>query len=203
MNSEDLFGIERGLRLQGVRRIAGVDEAGRGPLAGPVVAAAAVFGPDVHVPGVRDSKLLSPGRREELFGEIMRRAEHVGVGIVHEGTIDRVNILNATFLAMEQAVGALPVAPDLLLVDGNRFRAGAVPYRTIVGGDRRCFSIAAASIVAKVTRDRLMAEYDRLYPGYGFLRNKGYPTQEHRDAVRRLGLCPIHRRSFALPGEPA
>lgn len=203
MSSEDLFGIERGLHLEGFRRIAGVDEAGRGPLAGPVVAAAAVFGPDVEVPGVRDSKLLSPGRREELYGEIMRRAEHVGVGIVHEGTIDRVNILNATFLAMEQAVGALPVAPDLLLVDGNRFRAGPVPYRTIVGGDRRCFSIAAASIVAKVTRDRLMAEYDRLYPGYGFLRNKGYPTQEHRDAVLRLGVCPIHRRSFALPGEPA
>lgn len=201
MNSEDLFGIEQELRASGYVRIAGVDEAGRGPLAGPVVAAAAVFGPDVVVPGVRDSKLLSPGRREVLYGEILRLAEQVGVGIVHEETIDRVNILHATFLAMEQAVGALPVAPDLLLVDGNRFRPGPVPHRTIIGGDRRCFSIAAASIVAKVTRDRLMAEYDRLYPGYGFLRNKGYPTQEHRDAVRRMGVCPIHRRSFALPGE--
>jgi ribonuclease HII len=198
MNSEtDLFAVERELRASGWVWIAGVDEAGRGPLAGPVVAAAAVFRADVVIPGVNDSKLLPAERREVLYEQIIRHASGVGVGVISNEVIDSVNILNATFLAMEQAVASLPLRPDMLLVDGNMFRPGGVPYRTLVGGDRCSFSIAAASIVAKVTRDRMMVEYERLYPGYGFLHNKGYPTAGHRDAVLRLGPCPIHRRSFA------
>jgi len=198
MISDATFAFERPLWETGILRIAGIDEAGRGPLAGPVVAAAVVFPRGVSPPGVRDSKALSPGGRERLFAEIMNLAEGVGVGIVDHVVIDDINILNATFRAMHRAIDALPVRPDHLLVDGNRFAEAGIPWTTIVGGDALSASIAAASIIAKVTRDRIMTDYDREFPGYGFARHKGYATREHRAAIGRLGFCPIHRRSFSV-----
>lgn len=189
---------ERTLWGRGFNLVAGVDEAGRGPLAGPVVAAAVIAGGDFFLPEVDDSKKLSAAQRERLYDAILQGALGVGVGSVDHETIDRVNILNATFQAMCIAVNSLPVTPEFLLIDGNRFRGGEIPFRTIVGGDELSFSIAAASIVAKVTRDRLMLEYDRKFPGYGFARHKGYGTREHREAIARLGASPIHRRSFTV-----
>ena len=193
-----LLELERSLRAGPVRLIAGVDEAGRGPLAGPVVAAAVVFPSDLYLPGVDDSKKLTAARRDELFGVIMQSALSVGVGIISHETIDEINILNATFRAMHEAIAGLAVPPDHLLIDGNMFPGGNVPFTTVVGGDGLCFSIAAASIIAKVTRDRIMCAYDQDFPGYGFASHKGYATQEHRDAIARLGYCTIHRRSFHL-----
>jgi ribonuclease HII len=198
--------LEHEARLwqRGVTGIAGIDEAGRGPLAGPVVAAAVVFAPGYFHPEVTDSKKLSPARREGLYEVILEHARGIGLGIVDSGRIDRVNILNATFEAMHEAVRTLPVEPEFLLVDGNRFRASGIPFSAIVDGDARCFTIAAASIVAKVTRDRIMRTYDRDFPGYGFGQHKGYGTPQHLQAIAHLGLCPIHRRSFTIrfPGEP-
>jgi ribonuclease HII len=191
--------IERARWAAGIRRVAGVDEAGRGPLAGPVVAAAVVFPPEVWIQGVDDSKAITPARRELLYDVILGSAEDVGVGIVsHEG-IDEVNIYRATIRAMHEAVARLGRVPGHLLVDGPRFDHPSIPGTALVGGDARCFSIAAASIIAKVTRDRLMIEYDRIYPEYGFARHKGYGTAAHMEALRRFGPCPIHRRSFRLP----
>ncbi|HTX98692.1 MAG TPA: ribonuclease HII [Bacteroidota bacterium] len=192
MNSE----FERHLHGLGCKRVAGVDEAGRGPLAGPVVAAAVVFRPGTEIPGVDDSKKLSPVRREELYAIITREALGYGVGVVDHKTIDRVNILNATFDAMHQALGQLLIRPDHVLVDGNRFKSLEYSFTTIVDGDARCFSIAAASIIAKVWRDRLMVEFDKLYPGYGFARHKGYGTPQHLRALAELGASPIHRLTF-------
>jgi ribonuclease HII len=180
----------------GLTRIAGVDEAGRGPLAGPVVAAAVVIAPDRRIRGVADSKLLPPERREELFAVIHERAVAVGVGVVDHLTIDRINILEATRVAMLQALAALAVAPELVITDFVALRALACPQRNLVDGDARCASVAAASIVAKVTRDRLMREADAEFPAYGFARHKGYATAEHVAAIDRHGLCPLHRRSF-------
>jgi ribonuclease HII len=177
-------------------RVAGVDEAGRGPLAGPVVAAAVVIAPDRRVRGVADSKVLPPERREELFGLIHERAVAVGVGVVDHRTIDRINILEATRLAMSQALAALAVAPELIITDFVSLRTCPCPQRNLIDGDARCASVAAASIVAKVTRDRLMREVDAQYPVYGFARHKGYATAEHIAAIDRHGLCPLHRRSF-------
>lgn len=180
--------------------VAGIDEAGRGPLAGPVVAAAVIFPAGVYIDGVDDSKKLSPARREVLFDQIMCEAHAVGVGTVDSGLIDQINILNATFLAMDRAVGDLRVRPGHLLVDGNRFSPGVscsgIPFSTIIGGDARCFSVAAASIIAKVTRDRMMEQFDKEFPGFGFAAHKGYGTAQHREAIERLGFCAIHRRSF-------
>ncbi len=192
----ELLQIEETMRQGSVRLIAGVDEAGRGPLAGPVVAAAVVFDPATRIPGVDDSKQLLPARREELFDQILKTALGVGVGIVDHDEIDRTNILRATFSAMHLALGRLAVQPDHVLVDGDRFDGGAYAFTTIIAGDELCFSIAAASIIAKVTRDRLMMEFDGRYPDYGFARHKGYATPEHRAALLRLGPCAIHRRSF-------
>lgn len=189
---------ERMLWDRGVSLVAGVDEAGRGPLAGPVVAAAVMVGRDFFLPEVDDSKKLSAAQRERLYDAILKGSLGVGVGCVDHEVIDRVNILNATFEAMHLAVKSLPVTPEFLLIDGNRFRGGEIPFRTIVDGDELCFSIAAASIIAKVTRDRLMLEYDREFPEYGFARHKGYGTREHREAIARLGASPIHRRSFRV-----
>jgi ribonuclease HII len=190
------------LRARGVNLIAGIDEAGRGPLAGPVVAAAVIFPPGVFLPAVDDSKKVPPALREELYDTILAAASAVGVGIVDNDLIDEINILNATFLAMDRAVASMDLRPRHLLIDGNRFRPGeataAIPFTTIVGGDRTTFAIAAASIVAKVTRDRLMVMFDDQYPGFGFARHKGYGTPEHRAAIARNGYCPIHRKSFAL-----
>ena len=181
----------------GLTRIAGIDEAGRGPLAGPVVAAAVVIAPDRRVRGVADSKLLPPERREELFALIQERAVAVGVGIVDHLTIDRINILEATRLAMHQALAVLAVAPELVITDFVALRTCPCPQRNLVDGDARCASVAAASIIAKVTRDRLMIEADRDFPEYGFARHKGYGTPEHLAALDRWGPCPLHRRSFS------
>ncbi len=198
--------VEDSLRLRGLR-VAGIDEAGRGPLAGPVVAAAVIFQEGTFIPGVDDSKKLTPRARAGLFDLIMSRALAVGIGSVDNTVIDEINILNATFLAMDRAVGSLGLRPGHLIVDGNLFRPGAaasgIPFSTVIGGDGECFSIAAASILAKVTRDRLMEEFEEVYPGYGFARHKGYGTADHRAAIFRLGFCPIHRRSFhAAPPSP-
>jgi ribonuclease HII len=182
--------------VAGRRSIAGVDEAGRGPLAGPVVAAAVIFPEECFLPGVFDSKQLTAEEREIRYALILSHALGVGVGIVGHEIIDRVNILNATFLAMHRALAQLPVRPDYLLIDGNRFLDIGIPFTTVVRGDALCFTVAAASIVAKVTRDRMMVDYDTQFPGYGFARHKGYATEEHREAIARLGLCDIHRRSF-------
>jgi ribonuclease HII len=180
--------------------VAGVDEAGRGPLAGPVVAAAVLVTPGFEIDGVADSKALNPTERERLFEVIVAAAPSFGVGIVDHETIDRVNILNATFLAMHRAIAQLQPGPQHLLVDGNIFAPGecGVPYTTLVGGDALSFSVAAASIVAKVTRDRIMMILDEEYPLYGFRRHKGYATPEHRAAIVRHGLCAVHRRSFTI-----
>lgn len=196
MNSENALMFEDVLWRRGVTYVAGIDEAGRGPLAGPVVAAAVIFPAECVVKGVDDSKKLTPARREELFPRIHHFALAVGVGIVDHHEIDEINILQATFKAMRGAIGRLTVRPGHLLIDGNRFQGDDVPFTTIVGGDALSHSIAAASIVAKVTRDRIMVEQDLLYPGYGFARHKGYGTVEHLSALARFGLCPIHRRSF-------
>jgi ribonuclease HII len=181
----------------GVTRVAGLDEAGRGPLAGPVVAAAVVLDPQRRVRGVADSKLLSPERREELFALIHERAIAIGVGIVDHVTIDRVNILQATKRAMAEAILALAVAPELVITDFVSVPALTCPQRNIVDADARCATVAAASIVAKVTRDRLMLEADKQFPEYGFARHKGYGTADHLAALDRHGACPIHRRSFS------
>ncbi|MEW6510485.1 MAG: ribonuclease HII [Bacteroidota bacterium] len=202
MNSNPMLHYEQTHHRRGIRLVAGIDEAGRGPLAGPVVAAAVMFEEGKFVDGVDDSKRLPPARREELFDEIMVNAAAAGIGIVESDQIDRLNILNATFLAMDRAVGALALRPTYLIIDGNRFRPGeatkGIPFVTVVGGDGLCFSVAAASIVAKVTRDRIMTKYDTEFPGFGFARHKGYGTVEHREAIARLGVCPIHRRTFTM-----
>jgi ribonuclease HII len=183
----------------GLRRVAGVDEAGRGPMAGPVVAAAVVLDPSDTASWwgeLRDSKLLSVRVRERL-AEAIRRDAEVGVGVVGPDVIDDVGIVVATCRAMRRALEGLCPAPDQVLVDGLPLRHLGTPHRALVGGDRCCLSIAAASVVAKVERDRLMLEFDRLFPGYGFARHKGYPTADHARALAELGPCPIHRRSWA------
>ncbi len=181
----------------------GIDEAGRGPLAGPVVAAAVVF-PRFFKPGgplldLNDSKALDPERREDLAAAVREAAESYGVSVVDRHTIDSVNIFRATMLAMNRAAESLPDLPSLLLVDGNRFTPHLpVPYMTVVGGDARVFSIAAASVLAKTHRDRLMKEYAERFPEYGFERHFGYPTRQHVEAIARHGRCPLHRRTFRL-----
>jgi len=176
--------------------VAGVDEAGRGPLAGPVVAAAVVIDPDRRIKRLADSKLLTPERRAELYDVIMARAVAVGVGVVDHVTIDRVNILQATRVAMLEALHQLKVAPDLVITDFVALSGLACPQRNLVDGDARCATVAAASIIAKVTRDRIMLDVDGQFPEYGFARHKGYATAEHLAALDRHGPCPLHRRSF-------
>jgi ribonuclease HII len=177
--------------------ICGIDEAGRGPLAGPVVAAAVILTPEARIRGLDDSKLLLPEERERLYGLIRERAEAVGVGVCDAATIDRINVLEATRVAMLEALGGLGATPELVLTDFVELRGLACPQRNLVHGDQRSASVAAASIVAKVTRDRLMTDADREYPVYGFARHKGYATEEHRRALLRHGPCPLHRRGFA------
>ncbi len=190
--------LERQLWQQGITTIAGVDEAGRGPLAGPVVAAAVLITECLSWQGLADSKQLSPGRREELYARIVEGAAGVGVAVIEPPDIDALNILRATLLAMARAVVRLPRVPGHILVDGNQLiPAVSVPQTAVVGGDASCASIAAASVVAKVTRDRLMCELDGRYPVYGFSRHKGYATKEHLRALSRHGPCAAHRMSFA------
>jgi len=177
--------------------VAGIDEAGRGPLAGPVVAAAVIIGADRRIRGLADSKLLTHEQREALFAVISERAIAVGVGIVDHLTIDRINILQATRLAMVDALAQLTVAPDLVITDFVALSGLTCPQRNLVDGDARCASVAAASIIAKVTRDRLMLEADTAFPEYGFARHKGYATPEHLAALDRGGPCPLHLRTFA------
>jgi ribonuclease HII len=181
----------------GVARVVGLDEAGRGPLAGPVVAAAVVIAPDRRIPRLADSKVLPAERREELFQLIHGRALAIGVGIVDHLTIDRVNILQATRLAMLQALRELAVEPELVITDAVALPGLPCPQRNLIDGDARCATVAAASIIAKVTRDRLMLEADTRYPEYGFARHKGYATPEHLAALALHGACPLHRRTFA------
>lgn len=193
----ELWNFEHAAMEEGFSLICGVDEAGRGPLAGPVCAAAVILPPDLELEGLNDSKKLSEKRREALYPLICEQALAYGIAFASEQEIDELNILQATFLAMRRAVGQLGQKPDLALVDGNREPDfGDIPVRTIVKGDSRSANIAAASILAKVTRDRFMLEQDAVYPQYGFVVHKGYGTQKHYAALREFGPCPIHRRSF-------
>ncbi|MEE9170631.1 MAG: ribonuclease HII [bacterium] len=196
MTTNDRLFHERRLRREGFTRIAGIDEAGRGPLAGPVVAAAVILPIDNVVPDVNDSKQLTDEKRRTLLEELRKKASSIGLGIVWEKDIDRINILQAALRAMSMAVGNLWEAADYVLVDGNRGPELTIPSLTIVAGDETCYSIAAASIIAKVARDDIMIEFDRVFPEYGFASHKGYSTEEHRAAIQRHGPCPIHRRSF-------
>ncbi len=191
--------FEKRLWSRGIGLVAGVDEAGRGPLAGPVVAAAVVFPVDTWIEGVDDSKKLSAAARERILGLITQKALGIGIGVVPNTVIDSVNIFQATMQAMAEAVAKLSSAPGHLLIDGPHYRDNSIPCTRIVDGDAKCFTIAAASIVAKVTRDRIMIEYDKVYPQYGFAKHKGYGTKEHREAIRNFGSCVLHRQSFRLP----
>lgn len=190
--------FEKIARLEGHRYIAGIDEAGRGPLAGPVVAAAVIFPPTYTNPRINDSKKLTAHQREKLYEVIRDDALAVGMGVMEADVIDRVNILQATFLAMREAVYDLSLPPDFLLIDGLHQLVLEIPQKALVKGDTLSVSIAAASIIAKVSRDRIMEIYHRKYPQYNFVRNKGYATAEHRRAIEEYGLCKIHRKSFSL-----
>ena len=193
---DKMLEYERALYAKGYEFVCGIDEAGRGPLCGPVVAAAVILKKDDHIEGVNDSKKLSEKKREELFETIKERAVAWSVGIVDEETIDRINILEATRLAMKKAVEGLSQKPDFALVDAEKKVPIDVPYSPIIKGDALSESIAAASIIAKVTRDHIVIELDKEYPEYGFAKNKGYGTKEHTDAILKYGLCKAHRRSF-------
>jgi len=188
---------ERALRARGFSLVAGVDEAGRGPLAGPVIAAAVILPPDFALDGLNDSKKLTAKKRESFHAILTTRSEiHWAIGEASVGEIDTLNILRATHLAMARAVEALPTKPDHALVDGLPVRGLPVDHTALVSGDALSVTIAAASIIAKVTRDRLMVELDAQYPQYGFARHKGYGVREHLAALRHHGPCPVHRRSF-------
>ncbi|MDY6850983.1 MAG: ribonuclease HII [Thermodesulfobacteriota bacterium] len=188
--------MENGLRGPGHSLIAGVDEAGRGPLAGPVVAAAVILDEKLEYPGVGDSKKISPAGREKAFRLIQDRARAVGLGLVGQREIDRINILQASLKAMAQAVSRLDPGPDYIIVDGPMTLPLSLPQKAVPHGDSLSLSIGAASIVAKVIRDRMMAAFDRRYPKYGFASHKGYATRAHLEALARHGPCPLHRMSF-------
>lgn len=192
----DLWTLEREIYQGGVHSVCGVDEAGRGPLAGPVCAAAVMLPLGFEIEGLNDSKKLSQKKRESLFDIITENAVSFGIAFASVEEIEEHNILGATYIAMNRAIAQLSSEPTLALIDGNRNKGIAYNCRCIVGGDAKCASIAAASILAKVTRDRLMLEYDAMYPQYGFLKHKGYGTREHYDALREFGPCQIHRMSF-------
>ena len=193
---EKMLEYEKDLYAKGYEYICGIDEAGRGPLCGPVVAAAVILKKGDKIEGVNDSKKLSEKKREQLFEEIKQRAVAYSVGIVDEKTIDEINILEATRLAMKKAVEGLSTKAQYALVDAEKRVPIDIPYTSIIKGDALSESIAAASIIAKVTRDRMIVELDKTYPEYNFAKNKGYGTKEHTDAIKLHGLCPAHRRSF-------
>ncbi len=194
--NKDFWAFERQAHKSGYSLIAGIDEAGRGPLAGPVVSAAVVLPESFHVDDVDDSKQLTPKKRADLFPRIQEAALAVGVGIVAAETIDRINILQAALLSMAKAVENLAIQPDYLLIDGSFPIPMDLPQNALPKGDSLSISIAAASIIAKVTRDRMMVVFDRTYPEYGFSQHKGYPTRAHREAIRKFGCSPIHRKTF-------
>jgi ribonuclease HII len=191
-----VFSYENTARAKGYENIIGVDEAGRGPLAGPVVAAAVSLAPGWFLEEINDSKMLSPRVRAKLFPIIKKNSLGYGVGIVDVATIDRINILQAALLAMKYAVEAVPIKANLLLIDGNKPIDTQIDQWTIVKGDSLSYSIAAASILAKVTRDKIMEQYHKQFPHYAFDRHKGYGTSLHRNAIKEYGPCPIHRRTF-------
>ena len=195
--------FEKEILAKGFNLVAGLDEAGRGPLAGPVVAAAVVLPPRVRFRGIDDSKRLSAKQREEAFSFLQKKASAIGVGIVEAEEIDRLNIHRASLIAMEKAVAALPCRPDFLLIDGLFTLNLPLPQKAIVKGDQKCLSVAAASIVAKVTRDRIMIACHREYPEYNFARHKGYGTREHLKAIEKFGRCPLHRLTFRRENQPA
>lgn len=192
----DFWRFEEEVRAQGFVNICGVDEAGRGPLAGPVYAAAVIlpFGEDID--GLNDSKKLSEKKREVLFDVILEKAVGYGIACAQVDEIEEINILNASFLAMKRAIEKIAPLPDFALIDGNMVRNIPIPARSVVKGDSLSASVAAASILAKVSRDRLLKEYDEKYPQYGFSKHKGYPTKAHYEAIEKFGPCPIHRLSF-------
>ena len=192
----ELWELENEIYAEGFSLICGVDEAGRGPLAGPVYAAAVILPRDAVIDGLNDSKKLTEKKRDALFDVITERALTYGIASASVEEIEEFNILNATFLAMNRAVAKLDPAPELALIDGNRNTGIAVPSRCIVGGDGKCADIAAASVLAKVTRDRYMCDMAQTYPQYGFEKHKGYGTAAHYAAIRAHGPCPIHRPSF-------
>lgn len=202
MNKEELQRLDNMLKYEneayekGYKYICGVDEAGRGPLCGPVVAAAVILNKDAHLEGVNDSKKLSEKKREKLFDDIMQNAVAVGIGISDVEVIEEINILNATKEAMKEAINNLSIKPDFILIDGNQNISIDIDRKTIISGDALSESIAAASIIAKVTRDRMLREYDKEYPEYGFAKHKGYGTKQHIEAIKKYGLTKIHRPSF-------
>ena len=196
MSEQNMWEIEESLYSDGLNVICGVDEAGRGPLAGPVYAAAVILPPNLEIPGLTDSKKLSDKKRRELFPVIQEQAVAYGIGSASEQETDEINILQATFLAMRRALAQLTVTPDLVLIDGNRETDFGLPVKTVVKGDSLSANIAAASVLAKVSRDDWMLEMAEQYPEYGFEIHKGYPTRAHYDALRAHGPCPIHRMSF-------
>jgi ribonuclease HII len=191
-----MWAYERKAVRSGFSSIAGIDEAGRGPLAGPVVSAAVILPPDLDPDGITDSKKLTPPKRERLYNLVMDRALSVGIGVVSAAQIDRINILKAALQSMALAAADLDQKPDFLLVDGKFEIPAVIPQQAIVRGDSKSISIAAASIVAKVIRDRQMTGFHRQFPQFGFQQHKGYPTRAHREAIRKHGICPIHRRTF-------
>ena len=196
MSEKNMWQFEEELFAQGYKLVCGVDEAGRGPLAGPVCAAAVILPEHLEIPGLDDSKKLSDKRRRELFPIIKEQAIAYGIGLASHEEIDEINILQATFLAMERAIAGLQVKPEFALIDGNREKDFGLPVKTVVKGDSLSANIAAASVLAKVTRDMLMEEAAVEYPGYGFEVHKGYGTRAHYDALRQQGACAIHRKTF-------
>jgi ribonuclease HII len=192
----NLLSLEKTLWSQNIKYVAGVDEAGRGPIAGPVVAAAVIFPQNIYIPGIDDSKKLSFKTREALYKTITTNAISYKLGVIREKIIDDINILQATYKAMQIAITRLPVKTQHILVDGRENPYFTTNQTAIVGGDRQCFSIAAASILAKVIRDRIMISYNKIYPQYDFAQHKGYPTAQHIEAIKQHGFCPLHRKSF-------
>ena len=189
--------IEKELYSQGITSICGIDEAGRGPLAGPVVVASVIMPKDSMIEGVNDSKKVSESKREALYEKIIEEAISYGVGIIDQKEIDEINILNATKKGLTMSLKELKVRPDIILVDAlTGIDTLQIPYKSIIKGDAKAYSISAASIIAKVTRDRIMREWDKIYPQYGFAKHKGYGTAMHINAIKEYGICPIHRLSF-------
>ena len=193
-----MYSFERRAHQRGYKLIAGIDEAGRGPLAGPVVAAAVILSPDYENSEINDSKQLSARKRERLYEIIKQDALSIGLGVAEASIVDAVNVLQATLIAMKEAIANLSITPDYLLIDGTHRIFLSIPQETIVKGDSLSLSVASASIIAKVSRDRIMEIYHRQFPQYNFLKNKGYGTREHREAIKKYGQCKIHRRSFRI-----
>ena len=189
--------IEKDLYKKGFKNICGIDEAGRGPLAGPVVVAGVIMPEDSMIEGVNDSKKVSEKKREKLYDLILEEAISYSVAIIWQDVIDDINILNATKKGVTEVVDGLKIKPDLIIVDAlEHIDTRGIPYESLIKGDAKCYNIASASIIAKVTRDRIMRKYDEMYPQYGFINHKGYGTAKHIAAIKEYGLCPIHRKSF-------